>query len=136
MRGHNILAGVSRSERRLLIAAEAKARRTGEWGDWERLTFPRGSAGSGWAAEFTIAHRNKCFSVLDRTLSNGVRHLTVSSLSNVRPTWREMQRIKDDLAGLDATAVEVYPPRSEIVDEAEMFHIWVLRAPLGFGLKK
>jgi hypothetical protein len=52
----------------------------------------------------------------------------------VRPTFHEMQRIKDDLAGAEATAVEVYPPRSELVDEADMFHIWVLPAGLPFTL--
>ncbi len=45
-----------------------------------------------------------------------------------------MQRIKDEIAGYDATAIEVYPPKSEVVDEADMFHIWVLRGKLPFGL--
>lgn len=63
-----------------------------------------------------------------------MRHLAVSSLSGIRPTWHEMQRIKDDLAGPDTTAIEVYPPQREIVDGADMFHIWVLRGKLPFGL--
>jgi hypothetical protein len=70
----------------------------------------------------------------DRTLENGVRHLAVSSLSGIRPTWREMQRIKDSIAGCNKTAVEVYPPATEIVDQADMFHIWVLPEPLPFSL--
>ena len=63
-----------------------------------------------------------------------MRHLAVSSLSGQRPTWPEMQRIKDELAGPEATAIEVYPPRDQVVDEADMFHIWVLRGRLPFGL--
>jgi len=117
-----------------LRARERKYRRRGEWGAWETITFPPGSAGSGWAAFITTAHRNRAFCVLDRIAEMGVRHLAVSSLSGVRPSWREMQRIKDDLAGPDATAVEVYPPQAEVVDEADMFHIWVLRGKLPFGL--
>ena len=74
------------------------------------------------------------FSVLDRPAEAGVRHLAVSSLSGTRPTWREMQRIKNELAGQDATAIEVYPPQDQLVDEADMFHIWVLRGRLPFGL--
>ena len=135
MRGHDVLARVPRNERRLLLRNEARARSTGEWGEWETLLFPRGSAGSGWAADFEMVHKNCVFSVLDRTLSTGVRHLAVSSLSQERPSWWEMQRIKNDLAGPDATAVEVYPPQSEVVDGANMFHIWVLPAALEFGLR-
>ena len=61
-------------------------------------------------------------------------HLGVSSLSGIRPTFHEMQRIKNDLAGQDATAIEVYPPQHQMVDEADMFHLWVLRGKLPFGL--
>ncbi len=130
---HDILATVDRNQRRMLLRAEASARESGKWGDWETLTFPAGTVGRSWAREFTKAHRNKVFSVLDRT-TNGVRHLAVSSLSQIRPSWYEMQRIKDELAGEDATAVEVYPPHAEIVDGADMFHIWVLPEHLPFGL--
>jgi hypothetical protein len=130
------LIHVDRATRRNLLSAEAKNREAGTWGEWETLTFPRGSVGKTWAADFTTAHKNKVFSVLDRTLANGVRHLAVSSLSGIRPGWREMQRIKDDLAGCDKTAVEVYPPATEIVDQADMFHIWVLTAPLDFSLSE
>lgn len=120
----------------MLLRAEERARRTGDWGAWETLTFPCGSAGRGWAADFTVAHRNRVFSVLDRTLESGVRHLAVSSLSQKRPTWWEMQRIKCDLSGEWSTAVEVYPPSDQVVDGADMFHIWVLPEPLSFGLSK
>lgn len=130
-----VLFDAPRAERRRLLAEEAKRRKSGKWGIWETLRFPRGTVGSGWAADFMAAHRNKVFSVLDRTLVDGTRHLAVTSLSEVRPTWPEMQRIKDELAGRDATGVEVYPPRDEIVDDANMYHLWVLTQPLPFGLR-
>lgn len=136
MKGHDVLAQVPRHERRFLLKCEERARKSGQWGVWETIHFPRGSAGDGWVRDFDTAHRNAVFSVLDRTLPNGVRHLAVSSLSQIRPSWWEMQRIKDDLAGPEATAVEVYPPRDEVVDGADMFHIWVLPQPLPFGLAR
>lgn len=58
----------------------------------------------------------------------------MASLSAIRPSWWEMQRIKDELAGKGCTAVEVYPPADEVVDDADMFHIWVLPEPLAFSL--
>lgn len=133
---HQVLETLPRNERRLALKAEYAARSTGQWGPWEHLTFPRGRIGNGgWAGEFSEAYRNKVFCALSRTLPNGVRHLAITSLSQERPSWPEMQRIKDELAGYGATAVEVYPPHDQIVDEADMYHLWVLTAPLGFGLK-
>jgi hypothetical protein len=134
MRGHDVLESCSRQERRFLLKREERARKTGEWGEWEKITFPRGTVGSGWSRDFDTAHRNLVFSVLDRTLPSGVRHLAVSSLSQERPTWWEMQRIKNELAGPTLTAVEVYPPQTQVVDGADMFHIWILPEPLAFGL--
>ena len=132
---NDALLNVDRNQRRVLLRAEAVARERGDWGQWETLTFPAGTVGRGWAREFTKAHKNKVFSVLDRMTNGNTRHLAVASLSQVRPTWWEMQRIKDDLAGKEATAVEVYPPHDDIVDGADMFHIWVLPYRLPFGLK-
>lgn len=129
-----VLSNVDRGVRRLLLRQEEKNRVSGDWGEWETLTFPEGTVGRGWAREFTKAHKNKVFSVLDRMTNGDTRHLAVASLSQVRPSWYEMQRIKDELAGKDATAIEVYPPHAEIVDGADMFHIWVLPYRLPFGL--
>ena len=126
-----------RWERRFLITQEEKARKTGNWGPWRIKRFPKGSVSSnpkGLAYQFETAHVNSVFSVLDRVLPNGVRHLGVASITGIRPTWPEMQRIKDELAGNDATAVEVYPPHDEIVDQTDMFHIWVMADPLPFTL--
>lgn len=134
---NDVLARVSRNERRLILGKEERLRKSGNWPAWETLTFPKGSVSrnpKGWAYQFETIHRNEVFSVLDRTLPNGTRHLAISSLSGIRPTWREMQRIKDEIAGADATAVEIYPPHVEIVDEADMFHIWVLTERLPFTL--
>lgn len=126
--------GLSKHTKKALFDREARLRRSGEWGDWEVLTFPAGSAGCDWAACFTTAHRNRVFSVLDRMDFSGARHLAVASLSGIRPTWHEMQRIKDEIAGPDMTAIEVYPPQKEIVDGADMFHLWVVPGPLPFSL--
>lgn len=47
-------------------------------------------------------------------------------------TWVDKQRIKDELVGTERTAVEVYPARGDLVDGANLYHLWVL--PAGFIL--
>lgn len=46
--------------------------------------------------------------------------------------WSDMQRIKDELCGAERVGLEVFPPRSQLVDDANCRHIWVL--PIGFSL--
>ena len=132
---HDILDTVPRSERRKLLRWERKRRGSGAWGPWETKTLPPALLSArGWLSQVTTVHRNRVFSVLDRALSSGHRHLAIASLSQERPSWWEMQRIKDELAGKEATGVEVYPPNGEIVDGANMYHLWIVPAPLPFGL--
>lgn len=38
--------------------------------------------------------------------------------------WADLQRVKDEILGPEARAVEVYPPRSELVDDANLYHLW------------
>lgn len=123
---HDVLFTVPRHERRRLLGEEARRRTSGNWGPWERVELQPGAvARGGWTEQVSVAHRNRVFCVLERLVYPGVTHLAVTSLSAVRPTWHEMQRIKDEIAGPDRFGVEVYPPRDEIVDGADMFHLWV-----------
>jgi len=128
------LAALPRHQRRQVLDAERRNRKAGSWGEWEIVTVPVGSAGRTWAAGFTKVHKNRVFAVMDRTLPCGTRHLMISSVSGDRPTWHEAQRIKDEIAGPESTAVEVYPPKAEIVDGADAYHLWVLTAPLPFSI--
>lgn len=47
-------------------------------------------------------------------------------------SWSDMQRVKNELAGEDRIAVEVYPKEADLIDQANMYHLWVL--PEGFNL--
>ncbi|MFG1364707.1 DUF7694 domain-containing protein [Xanthobacter versatilis] len=128
-----------RRERRATISDEARRRRSGDWGSWEKLHLPEGvPGGRGWTREVRAACRNGVFSVLVREVDNGdgncVIHLAITSLSQTRPTWWEAQRIKNEICGPEATAIEVYPPQSEVVDGADMYHLWALPGRLPFGL--
>lgn len=138
---NQVLDRVNGQQRKSLLKDEAKRRASGDWGPWEHLSdesdlFPLKHGMMGWVTEVTTAHRNKVFCVLERHDSCGVIHAAVVSLSQIRPSWYEMQRIKDELFGEDRVAVEVYPKRSEIVDGSDTYHFWVLPEDLPFGLTK
>ena len=43
-------------------------------------------------------------------------------------SWAYLQRIKDELLGKERWAFEVYPPASQLKDEAHLTHLWVFDA--------
>jgi hypothetical protein len=44
--------------------------------------------------------------------------------------WRDFQRIKNQLVGDEAEAIELYPAESRLVDTATQFHLWWVADPL------
>jgi hypothetical protein len=46
-------------------------------------------------------------------------------------SWRLLQDIKNEVAGADREAIEIYPPESEVTDTANIYHLWVFME--GFG---
>src|ERR1700682_902556 len=40
-------------------------------------------------------------------------------------SWRLLQDIKNAVAGTDRTAIEIYPPESEVTDTANIYHLWI-----------
>lgn len=54
-----------------------------------------------------------------------IRHVRVRRYSGKDGiTWDMLQRIKDDVLGPDVMAIEVYPPARELVNEANIRHLW------------
>ena len=54
--------------------------------------------------------------------------------------WRHLQQIKNDIAGNEFEAVELYPAMSRIVDTSNSYHLWILRSgkqfPFGIPLRQ
>jgi hypothetical protein len=66
-----------------------------------------------------------------------VKHLMIRRHDGqMENSWRRKQKIKNLLCGENATAIEVYPAESDLVDDANMAHLWVLESSLPFGLHK
>jgi hypothetical protein len=128
---------VSRTQRRL-------AQKPGKVGSWD--AFRKREIEPHFRQMFPACARCEAFFVNSiysvqmyrfGTSTGEVTHLVVRR-HDMKPirSWEDMQRIKDELVGPERVAVEVYPPRSQLIDEAELYHLWVLPEDyaLPFGL--
>lgn len=107
---------------------QARSSRPPEWGAWE---WRNHLAGHPLAVNGMFACcLNKVYSVQffrHETDWGEVLHLMVRRHDGqtVR-NWYDLQVIKDDLVAPERTAIEVFPPASELVDVAPIYHLWVL----------
>ena len=51
-------------------------------------------------------------------------------------SWEELQGIKDSIGFADHDAVEVFPVRRDVVNVANMRHLWIMSSPLLFAWRK
>lgn len=93
----------------------------------ERLGIER----SGWSLEMNLTwvDAGKNYAVLGRELETEwgkVTHLAIRNAPGTDIGWREKQIIKNKIMGYNALAIEVYPPHDELINQANMYHLWVL----------
>ena len=52
--------------------------------------------------------------------------------------WRHFQQIKNEIAGPERCAVEIFPPESKLVDTSNEYHLWVFPEgiDMGFGFQQ
>lgn len=127
--------------RRMMRAARANGRSLVKlgWSPWEdvsaELAAIRKRAGAS-ADSLIGAWKNNLFVVqLDRkaTACGEARQLMIRrNDEGTQVSWAEKQRIKNELLGLEAVAIEVFPAASEMHDVANIYHLWCL--PEGFSL--
>ena len=120
-----------------ILERETRFRAPRRWPAWVWHDIDnRGRGSGGWASEARRAAENGVFVVMVREIDTAwgpVSHAWVRTVSEATDiTWAEKQRIKDELFGRSRLAIEVFPPQSEMVDAANLYHLWVL--PAGFAL--
>ena len=71
--------------------------------------------------------------------SNGVIRLTINIVAldgesrwQDGITWDDLQQIKNAVGFSEYDAVEVYPRQCDLVNEANLRHLWILPEPLPF----
>lgn len=108
---------------------------------WKRELSPSDKGyGSGWCGELDRCFRqDRKYVAMSRLLETEigiVEHYCIRNADNSDIPWAEKQRIKNELVGRNRTAIEVFPSEDRLIDEAGMYHLWVLPAEyqLPFGL--
>lgn len=128
-----MIARSTRHERRAAATLAKRAAKTGAWSAWEDRSHtaehplaPKGMTG---------AYLNNVYSVqiYERPDWQGFRKAMIRRHDGAAVRdWRHLQRIKSELFGAQAVALEMFPAESDLVDEANMYWLWV--APVGFSL--
>jgi hypothetical protein len=128
------------------IVAEAKAGKTAEtaWTPFEAATphaphpdlIRKGAALTGQSEDDVRllieqemnANRlfvNSRYQVAVREAGPAFRHLSIKRIDQTQArSWRDLQRIKNDLLGPECEAVELFPAESRLVDTANQYHLW------------
>jgi hypothetical protein len=84
-----------------------------------------------------LGFRNRLYNGFALVFEDGSMHLSFkrNDRAAVRD-WRHFQAIKNEVAGPEREAIEIFPPESMLVDAANEYHLFVLpesqMSPLGF----
>jgi len=98
--------------------------------------------GSGWFGQlnrcYLYEHKYGAMTREIETEWGKIIHCCFRNLEGNDIKWSEKQWIKDSLFGSDRVAVEVFPSEGRLVDEANMYHMWVFEKgfELPFGIHK
>jgi hypothetical protein len=130
---------MNRVERRQLVREKENPFRKG----WINHPSPKNlqKFGTGWFAEMDRVYRSQDnqYVAMIRTVKTDwgeVEHAAIRNLNSTDIPWAEKQKIKNELFGTERIAIEVFPKESELVDAANMYHLWVLpvEMDLPFGI--
>lgn len=96
--------------------------------------------GTGWFGELDrVFRQGNEYVVMVRNVETDwgiVQHACIRNADNTDISWAEKQRIKNELFGKESIAIEVFPKESELVDQANMYHLWILPTEMNlpFGI--
>jgi hypothetical protein len=73
-----------------------------------------------WFNSHYVVHRH-----LIEGTEDGAIHLSIrDNKRRAVRDWRHFQRIKNELAGYEREAIEIFPPESQLVDTANQYHLF------------
>jgi len=81
-----------------------------------------------WFSQMSKCWTNDTYFVGSRYIAEyKVEHIAICRKDGNIVTWSEKQKIKDELFGKDRTAIEIYPPSNELIDDGNVYHLWVYK---------
>lgn len=97
---------------------------SGGWGPWEERTHLRDDHRAPPGLMRCWPNRTYSVQLIAR---NGLEVLMIRRHDGAAHfPWQDLQKIKDQLVGEDREAVQVFPRKGEIVDMANMAHLWLV----------
>ena len=85
-------------------------------------------------------YKNSRYTVMTRVVREsdehgpGMVHLSIKRNDKAPVTsWRDLQKIKNELVGPECEGVQIFPAESRLVDSSNQYHLWVCTDP-GFRL--
>ena len=99
----------------------------------EKRPLFKGPSVEKWREENYLNNRYSV-QISDYQIEDGlVTHLWVRRHDGKMPgSWSDLQRVKNEICGPDFLAIQVFPAVKELVDEANLAHLWVM--PKGYEL--
>ena len=102
-----------------------------DWGKWEEVDFEKGAIERGIVGEIPKGlhqfYKNNLYTVQVFLADRGIKaRLIRRNDETTKVSWRDKQRIKNELFGDGAIAVEVFPPKSRLIDDANIYWLWIL----------
>ena len=136
----------NRAQRRLNSKSFRKTSKIdrSNWGEWEEKSNTFSQNSKRFIEDKKLLKGMKCFYVNNfvsvqvcpvQTDWGKVQRLGIRR-HDEKPnlTWKEKQRIKNELFGDELIALEVFPKQSELIDQANMIWLWVLPADFDLPL--
>jgi len=120
--------------RKMMRASQANGRRLMRqgWSRFEPGPSPVGKVGD--AYETWINNLYMVFRCRDEITEWGIvsRIMVRRNDGGTNVPWADMQRVKNEIMGQERLAIQIFPPESDLVDDANIYHLWVM--PDGFTM--
>lgn len=90
---------------------------------WNEITPPYqlGVKSNSWFFQMTKGYENQTYIVLSND-----RHIALCRKDGKVVSWSEKMLIKNELFGNETMAIEIYPPQSKLVDNENVYHLWLV----------